>query len=433
LPSPENYSKDVKGYNYLRGMLKKINKPLALLFIGSVICTCIDPFNPDIRGKEALLVVDALLTDENRSYTVELSRTTKSQNEDSQKVSGALVTISDLYGNVTRLSETTNGVYKSDSLAFQGETSNTYVLYIKTYEGNEYKSEPCTMSPASQIDSIYYQKDQEILNNSAEILDGIRIYLNYENSGTGRNYRWIFDEWWKFSVPFPKQYNYIDQNNIPRVEQVEQVCYGHNGSSEILINSTEGTQTGSIEGEPILFVPSGRSDRFLIEYCIDIKQLSLSDKEFQFWKQMKEINEGGGDIFNKQPFSVVGNIHNINNAAETVLGFFQVSAVEEKRLFIKAEEIKDLGLPAYSYNCERVEIGPGDYPVPTNPAEAQTFDKINESYTNAGYIFTAPFFDIRGNLQRLVFTKPVCALCTTRGNLAPPDFWIDMDLSQRKK
>ena len=41
---------------------------------------------------------------------------------------------------------------------------------------------------------------------------------------------------------------------------------------------------------------------------------------------------------------------------ETVLGFFQVSAVKEKRLYIVPEEIKDLDLPVYSYDCERVEI-----------------------------------------------------------------------------
>jgi hypothetical protein len=84
--------------------------------MGSLTCTCIDPFYPNISGKEALLVVDALLTNEDRSYTVKLSRTTPAQNEDPALVFGAIITISDQNGNVTKLTEATNGIYKTDSL-----------------------------------------------------------------------------------------------------------------------------------------------------------------------------------------------------------------------------------------------------------------------------------------------------------------------------
>lgn len=397
-----------------------------------MICTCIDPFNPNIRVKEALLVVDALLTNEDRSYTVKLSRTTPSQDEEPAMVSGAVITISDQNGNTTMLTEATYGIYKTDSLSFHGEIANAYTLDIKTYEGTEYRSLPCIMYPVKQIDTIYFRKDQEIPKNSTQILDGIRIYLDAENDGEGNYFRWIYDEWWKFSVPNPKKYDYIDQYNIPKVDQIKQVCYQHNGSNEILIHSTEASQTSRIEREPILFLPTDMSDRFLLQYCIDIRQLSLSAEEFQFWEQMEILNASGGDIFDKQPFSIVGNIHNINDPEETVLGFFQVSAVKEKRLYIVPEEIKDLDLPVYSYDCERVETGPSDYPGATTPDQNMTFDKIYESYTSAGYTFIVPFFDMRGDLQKLVFTKTACAICTGRGNQAPPDFWTDMEPPQKK-
>jgi Domain of unknown function (DUF4249) len=271
------------------------------------------------------------------------------------------------------------------------------------------------------------------LKNNTEILDGVRIFLDCENSGGGKYFRWTYDEWWKFSVPNPKKYDYIDQNNIPVVDQIKQVCYEHNGSSEILIHSTEASQADRIEKEPILFVASNTTDRFLIQYCIDIKQLSLSSAEFHFWDQMKKINETGGNIFDKQPFSVIGNIHNINDASETVLGYFQVSAVEEKRLYIFHEQIKNMGLPEYYYDCERVEVGPDDYAVSQDTSQNMTFDKIYESYIDIGYIFTRPMVDFRGNLSKLAFTRPVCAICTLRGNLSAPYFWIDIESNQKKR
>jgi hypothetical protein len=409
------------------GKIKKVNNSLILLFLGLFICTCIDPFNPNIKGKSSLLVVDALLTNENRSYTVRLFRTTATQNEDPVMVTNATVTITDQDEKTSDLIETSEGIYKTDSLSFLGQPGNAYTLYIRTGDGNEYRSESAIMYPVPPIDNIYYIQDQEFLNNNTEVLEGLRIFLNSENSGGGLYFRWIYDEWWKFSVPYPKRYNYIDKDNIPLIQRPKQVCYGHNGSKEILIHSVESSQSYSIEKQPILFVPFDTSDRFLIQYCIDIKQLSVSGIEYQFWQQMKEINEGGGDIFDQQPFSIVGNIHNINNPAEVVLGYFQVSAVEESRLYITHKELEDLNLPSYSYDCQKIEFGPGDFPT-EDPSSVMTFDKIYARYTFAGYEFIEPVWDLRMNLIKLAFAKPFCADCSLSGNIRKPDFWIDLDL-----
>ncbi len=399
--------------------LRKIFKPLFLAFAAFLICTCIDPFNPDIKGKDALLVVDGLLTNEDRACTVKLSRTTPSQNENPVMVSGALVTITDQTGNMTLLNEKSSGIYFTDSLSFRGETGNAYTLDIRTQDGAEYKSDPSIMFPVSNVDTIYFRKDREILNNNTEILDGIRIYLDAENGGGGKYFRWTYDEWWKFSVPNPKKYNYIDPDNIPEVTTLKQVCYQHKASDEILIHSTDAGQSARISKEPILFVASGKSDRLLIRYCIDIKQFSLSDTEFQFWEQLKDISEGGGNIFDKQPFTIIGNVHNVGNPSEPVLGYFQVSAVEEKRLYIVPADLESFGLPMYTYSCQRIELGPVDYPYYT------TFDKIYESNSAAGNVFIEPVYDMMLNLLRLAFTTQPCAICTSRGALSPPGFWID--------
>jgi hypothetical protein len=141
---------------------------------------------------------------------------------------------------------------------------------------------------------------------------------------------------------------------------------------------------------------------------------------------MKQINETGGDIFEKQPFSITSNIHSINDPAEPVLGYFQVSAVERKRIFITPEDIAELDLPVYKYDCQRVNVGPADYPYPIS------FDKIYAYYTSAGAYFIAPVYN-RGGLAKLAFTSPECADCTVRGSLTKPDFWIDLDLPPDKK
>jgi hypothetical protein len=36
-------------------------------------------------------------------------------------------------------------------------------------------------------------------------------------------------------------------------------------------------------------------------------------------------------------------------------------------------------------------------------------------------------------LTKLAFTRTAYALCTEKGSLSPPDFWIDKELSQGEK
>jgi hypothetical protein len=162
----------------------------------------------------------------------------------------------------------------------------------------------------------------------------------------------------------------------------------------------------------------------MTEYSILVKQYSLSKDEFNFWDNLKKVNETGGDIFASQPFEVVSNIHNISNPDEKVLGYFQVSAVKQKRKYIYFEDMVNLQLPFFHYDCTSFARGPQDYP-PTVPP--WTFDVVYAGFPpTSGYIFVEPIIDPATHmLERLVFSTPVCANCELTGSTTKPDFWID--------
>jgi len=407
-------------------MVKNWRKPLTFLFLIYILCTCIDPYSPDLQQSESLLVVDALLTNENRSYNVKLSKTNVSQDTESEAVTGALVTISDENGINYLFTETEGGIYKSDSLLFQGETGHSYILNIKTTEGVEYESDQCIMYPVDPIEKIYYGKDQEIVNNGSEIQEGIRLFIDSESNNDNQFYRWTYNEWWKTNAPDPKKYNYINDSTIIEVDQIKQICWRNIESDEIMIQSTNLAQTSRIEKKPILFIASDQSDRFLIQYYIEVKQLSLSKTEYEFWDHMHQINESGGDIFEKQPFSIISNIHNTGDSNEQVLGYFQVSSVNRESLYIKPRDILGYNLPHFSYNCNRLVIGEDDYPPPLSPGAKVTFNKIYTYFVGPNYEFIEPIYDNNMELSKLVFSLPVCTDCTINGSLTKPDFWVDI-------
>jgi Domain of unknown function (DUF4249) len=180
--------------------------------------------------------------------------------------------------------------------------------------------------------------------------------------------------------------------------------------------------------QPILFIASDKSDRLTLMYSILIKQYSISKDEYDFWNNLKLINENGGDTFGRQPFPVVSNIRNINNPNEKVLGYFQISAEKQKRIFIPFGVIAKMQLPFYHNNqCVRIEKAPSEYGSEFGPKV--TFDELYSIFCiKSDYYFIEPMYSVEtGLLEKLVFAKPECANCELTGTRTKPDFWIDQN------
>ena len=407
-------------------MIKRWHRIIFALVISFSMVTCIDPYTPQLKAFESRLVVDALLTDEITSSYVRLTRTTLYPDSDPQMVSGATVTITDDQGATALLHERSPGNYHTDTLTFRAEVGRTYQLTIETRDGNKYESSPCLMRPVPDIDSIYYGVDQVFSEQTGEFREGLTFYIDTKNEEPGSYYRWAYEEWWKFSVPDPAIFRYFNDSTIVPLQTINRTCYAHTRSDIIDIENTVSGHIGDFIMKPVLFLASDESDRLMIQYCLDVKQMSLSPEEYEFWHLMTEINEAGGDIFDKQPFQVFSNIRNLTDQDDQVIGYFQVSGVKHKRTYVTLAEAAALGIPLYRYECDRQEKGEIDYPS-TSPGEGFTFNEIYAAFLNSGYAFVAPIYDNNNALFRLIFVKPYCADCTLRGSLDKPWFWEDLD------
>jgi hypothetical protein len=414
-------------------MLKASYKLIFVIIIIITLFTCIDPYTPKLTGYESLLVVDGLITNSNSAYTVRLSRTFQEQNSNPVMVSDATVSVKDDNGNICILKNTGNGIYKTDSIEFRGIIGRTYFLHILTKENEEYESEPCLMLPVPDIDSIYFDKDTKQVNNETESQEGVSIYLDSKTGANNQYYHWTYDETWKFKVPNPKLFDYIkgyspDDPIFSPITDIKEFCWKKRKSDEILIRTISEGQEQRIVKQPITFIATGVTDRILIQYSILVKQYSISKIEYEFWNNLLHVNETGEDIFAKQPYSVVSNIHNTKNPKERVLGFFQVSAVSQKRIYVYYKDVALMGLPLYSLKCKTWEFTPGDFDGPF-PDPPKTWDDVYWYLCIiSDYTFIQPKYNGIGNrvLMKLVFTRPECANCELSGSHIKPDFWEDL-------
>ena len=406
-------------------MLRAGFKSAITLITVFLLCTCIDPYYPNLGKYESLLVVDGLITNSDNSSTIRLSRTFQQVSSGPSVVSDANVYITDDTDNRISLANKGNGIYKTDSLEFKGIPGRTYVLHVQTTDGEEFESDPCMMYPVQEIDSIYFEKDQQFFSNGTQAAEGIMIYLDSKGGLGNPYYRWTFDETWKFKVPYPKMYDYIKTPGKPNapvfrpVKEVKEFCWKNNQSGEVLIRSIGEVNDGKVMKQPVSFIATGQTDRLLIQYSILVKQYSVSKQEYDFWNNLKQVNETGNDIFAKQPYSVISNIHNTKNPNERVLGYFQVSAISQKRKYILFRDVALTGLHFYSYPCQTQAYSPIDFGIGPPP---RTWDDVIWYMTTNGSNFT--FIEPMGG--KLVFTSPECANCELTGTSSKPVFWVDL-------
>lgn len=385
-----------------------------------VMCiNCVDPYSPNIDRFESLLVVDALITDEDAPNCVKLSRSSQFQGLYA-KVTGAVVVVSDDMGNNFTLTEKDDGEYWTDPAIFRGEVGKSYTLSITTPDGEEFVSNSCLMYPAVEIDSIYYGYFEAIPEGYSEPYEGINIYVDSPAESVSGYRRWIYDEWWKFRIPYPVYAEYINDSTILPVNLKNDLCWSHNSSSNINIHH-DGTEDRKSLRKTLAFFPSQLTNRFQMQYSIEVKQLSISREEYEFWSSMKLLNETGGNIFDRQPYSVVGNVRNLNNPSKHALGYFQVSAVSVRQMYITSYDIWLLGLSRYRYGCDKFTTSPADYlPIKVS------WDYVFNMARRGGYTFVSHEADFNGNLTGLTFVMPHCADCTLNGQLDPPVFWEDL-------
>jgi hypothetical protein len=402
--------------------IRSIIIPVFIILI-LTLYRCVDPYNPKLDKYQSLLVVNALLTDEDGPYIVRLSRTSIAPDEEPAMATGAQVSITDDLGNNISLIEGSDGIYNTDINTLRGVAGREYTLKVRTSDGKEYESDPVMLHKSPDIDTVYYGKESKI-TDKGEIEEGISIYIDSKGPAENNYFRWSYEEWWKFNIPYPVAYKYVDENNVYPITPENVTCYKNRKSDEVIIQLRDPDVNPEFIKSPICFLASEKSERLLMQYCIQVSQYAISENEYEFWRLMKDISESGGDIFDRQPYQIMSNIHCVSDPAESVLGYFQVCGIKKKRIYIKGSEIVAMGLKPYQYPCELVLKGPQDYM--SNELKPMTFDMIYHNFTMANYNFIAPHYVFSNYYDRLIFADKYCSDCTVSGSPKKPDFWVDL-------
>ncbi len=358
----------------------------------SAIAGCTTEFVPDSEVTGETLVVEGMITDQNRVNRIRLARSQPIGEMLNNKVpvTGAVVTVTDDDGTVTTLTETAPGTYCTDSVLFRGRVGASYSLRA-LLGGREYETDFMEMKPVPPIDSLYYEK--VMINNASDTInidEGARIFADaLDPTGECRFYRWDYTETWEYRIPYAV---------------TKRVCYITERSDRILIKNTTPYSQAKVTRYPVTYI-THETDRLKERYSILLRQYSLNEQEYNFWERVSDVSQNVGNLYDVTPSVIRGNIRSCTDQEEIVLGYFSVSAVSEKRLFIKDHFY---GLPHFFTYCATDTLGGA---LPSTGFETDYW--VIEDYSDE----IPPFW--------IITTYKECADCTIRGSSEMPSFWRD--------
>lgn len=305
---------------------------------------CVEPYYPpnDI-GLGGHLVVSGFINATTKSAVVNLSRSIRiSEYVPIPAEANATVTITNSAGAEYKLVETKSGTYEASNMLLDGDAQ--YKLKVSTQSGESFSSDDVDLLPAPTLDSVSWEPTTT----------GVKWYVTGHSSEKNtRYYKWTFDETFEYNVQYWSDFKKVNQLPVFRTpDEWVYTCYATYPSTNVLVASTKTVAEDVASMIPIYFVPKG-SVKLAHHYRMAVRQMAITEKEYEFWQQIKKTTESLGGLFDPIPGTVLGNMHNDNNDRDPVLGYFSGGFVEEKVKFLGFLEMPgDLRVvDPYNFDC----------------------------------------------------------------------------------
>ena len=301
---------------------------------------CLSPYQLEVPGVETFLVISGRITQSAGPHYVDISYANDYGSFLKIPVSGAEVTIFDNLGNTERLYEVETGRYYLIGNAVKGSPGISYYIEVNMGNGATYRSLPETMPEVVEplhlfSEPVIIEEINDYGNLVTKIL--LRVYVNTPVKTDGKP---VFLRW-NTEIQFSFTELKCDFFRQPKTCYVTRKI----NENDIVIYSSEGIGADVLENYPVAYRGTFPRYELAQRHFFNVAQLSLTKTAYNYWKKLEAIAEPTGTIFDIPPAPVRGNIYNIDDKSEMVLGYFEAVAVDTIRTFTTPGD-----LPFDTYN-----------------------------------------------------------------------------------
>ena len=299
---------------------------------------CIERYYPGADDVfKGTLVINAHLSNISGNQTIQISRSDGLLYPEFIPEESCMVEVEREDGAVVSFSELTPGYYTADLPSSFMNYGKHYMLRVLTSDGSMYLSEYSELHSTTEIDSIYYELESYQTTDPEVSIEGIRFYMDFRiNPDSSEFMRWELIETYEFHNPDYSGYIYsYDRVLKPIPDNLsDRQCWivGH-------VNSIFSLDAANMSDESYTYMPlhfvSNETQRLSYGYSLLVRQHSLDAPSFRYWDELKKNSSTQSGLYDRLPSITPSNIRNVDDPEERILGFFGVSGVSEKRVFVK--------------------------------------------------------------------------------------------------
>lgn len=336
-------------------LMKLRNKLIPLIILAAFslgFAACKELFDPEVDFIEPLIVVDGLITDQEKEHLVKIHYSLNYNDVNApEPVSQAEVLINDENGNSFQLIEKEPGHYFTEE-GFSAQTGSSYELIINTADGLELRSRPQLVLPVEGIDSIHGRfATKHILEQNSY---GDLFYSSYQGTDSHIDIKDSNQELPKmrYEPRILLLYGFwtADTSSTPG-PPVMMYCwrkYGSGGLPSVNFTDLQAGQSG-LKNHLLTFVPDDDSfyrlleNEFTVGKYILVRQFRLNDDSHSFHRALASQLSAEGNLFDPIASQLPGNIECVSDPSIKVLGLFEASAtISETFRYISFPAIQEI-------------------------------------------------------------------------------------------
>jgi len=379
---------------------------IVVTMLTMMLTSCIKNYEPVIESKDAVkVVVSGQVNQGDTIQRINISSTSTVSEPWYIPIEGCTVEILDDKGNTYSAVDMRHGNYETIIPLSELKEGASFKLNILMPGGVNIVSDFDQIHDCPDVDSVYYSL-QDVPSSDPAILraQGLQFYLNLDGENVAcRKYRFDVVETWEYHSAYPIEWFYDGRiHHIDPPDFSRMVCWRTLLTKDFFTLTTDNLAQNKYTGFPLNMVDNYTSPRLEYGYSLLVRQYALSDAAFTYWEKIQINSNQQGGLYEKQPLAVKGNMHNVTNPDQEVLGFFGATTVKSKRIFVSP--IDSLAI-IYDQHCDVFtflknglrQISPAAYPA---------------------YLYGDK------NGYQLMMIRPECVDCLKAGGTnIKPDFW----------
>lgn len=304
---------------------------IAVVFLAS----CEEYFRPDTNIDGPVFVFEGLITDQPGPYKVKIFKSFGYDGK-TEAITDARLRIECSDGQTALLKHISMGTYQTDSATFLCEVGKRYKLVAIFADGQHFESTQEELLPCpdiEEVNGIYYETKKNATNNG-EYYDDIDFGICATNTTAAAG----FTPYYRYECKIIIQTRQYYPGTFP---EMRYVFHPITSKGNLFIADANNYADCKIAGNQLYKTPNrilkqgvdslvpGMSEYDVYDIGIFVRasQYSMDEKQYKFWKAVKDQQENTNYFFGQIENQPVGNIS--SNTGEKALGYFCVSAVKQ--------------------------------------------------------------------------------------------------------